>query len=52
MLALRDESLDSKPKMAIVIKKNAVAYTKSFNVNIIVRLRLYNKIKIWLSYIL
>jgi hypothetical protein len=36
-LALRDVSLDNKPKTAVVIKKNAVAYTKSFNVNIIIK---------------
>jgi hypothetical protein len=27
LLGLREESLDSKPKIAIVIKKKAVAYT-------------------------
>jgi hypothetical protein len=34
LLGLREESLDSKPKIAIVIKKKAVAYTNNFNVNI------------------
>jgi len=37
LLGLRDESLDNKPKTAIVIKKNAVAYTNNFKVNIIKR---------------
>ena len=35
LLGLRELSLDNKPKTAIVIKKNAVAYTNNFNVNII-----------------
>ena len=34
LLGLRDESLDNKPNIAIVIKKKAVVYTKSFKVNI------------------
>jgi hypothetical protein len=36
LLGLRDESLDNKPKIAIVMKKNAVAYTNNFKVNIVI----------------
>jgi hypothetical protein len=35
LLGLREVSLDSNPKIAMVIKKKAVAYTNNFNANII-----------------
>ena len=44
LFALRDVSLDNKPKMAIVIKKKAVVYTNSFKVNIVFEFFYFNKL--------